>query len=149
MPTYGWAKEFSQVFTLTHIVPKLLGTLFKGYKAILATVTQWAYSKRRACCWIGEWVILLGNSDAFEIHFAAFLLWAGWPLAVPPIFRFYWLYFGSGPLTIFLIWIGVKVVKKNWRETQPKVGLEGIKLISIMGEFPDSGVLTTNLFSQF
>lgn len=84
-------------------------------------------------------VISRFSSTSLAYSCVAFIIWAGWTNILPFIFNNYWIFFGSGFATIGLTYVGVQVLKNNWKLKEVKEGLSGIELKSVRGQFPETG----------
>ncbi|KAH3757436.1 hypothetical protein Pelo_10762 [Pelomyxa schiedti] len=85
---------------------------------ILGGLVKFCFKTRRSCCRFGELLLIV-----------VFLIWCGWPLAIPPAVGVYWVYAIVGPVSLIFIWRAYVTIKKNWRNpaARPAAALRDVK----------------------
>ncbi|EGC39826.1 hypothetical protein DICPUDRAFT_147399 [Dictyostelium purpureum] len=133
--TFKVGKKYFTIFSPWKAYYWLVKKVFHGklwycYTLILITGTRVCYRLRRACL-IGE--ILM---------FPLFIIWTCWPFIIPIATKIYYIFIGSGIVTLGLIILAYRIIKENWTDNRKTQNLKPIiNLSTVSCELPESGGL--------
>ncbi|KAN0016295.1 hypothetical protein ACTFIU_006259 [Dictyostelium citrinum] len=138
--TFKVGKKYIPIFSPWKSYYWLVKKVFHGriwfcYRWLLVQGTRVCYRLRRACL-IGELLM-----------FPLFIIWTCWSFIIPIVTKIYYIFIGSGIISLGLIVVAYKVVKENWNDKAANGNADSdqdknqllMNLQSVECELPESG----------